>query len=161
MSSTLCPHSIHQTGFWLVQPNCWWDAELQECMPCRCSPYGSISQRCDTEGRCICRPGFMGRRCDLRRLSYERRETRRPVERVPLEAVQQRWGGTSRTTGGCPRGAYRPQTGVTHPECGWQWLCLKQHGCFAFSLVWKNKLLKYVDWSCGKSIIFNKRVTWW
>ncbi|XP_032440521.1 laminin subunit alpha-2 isoform X2 [Xiphophorus hellerii] len=92
-------------------PNCWWDAELQECMPCRCSPYGSISQRCDTEGRCICRPGFMGRRCDLRRLGYERRETRRPVERVPLEAVQQRWGGTSRTTGGCPRGAYRPQTG--------------------------------------------------
>uniref|UniRef100_A0A3P9NZ11 Laminin, alpha 2 n=1 Tax=Poecilia reticulata TaxID=8081 RepID=A0A3P9NZ11_POERE len=97
-------------------PNCWWDAELQECMPCRCSPYGSISQRCDTEGRCICRPGFMGRRCDLRRLGYERRETRRPIERVPLEAVQQRWGGTSRTTGGCPRGAYRPQTGVTHPE---------------------------------------------
>ncbi|KAK5616507.1 hypothetical protein CRENBAI_009395 [Crenichthys baileyi] len=92
-------------------PNCWWDSELQECMSCRCSPYGSISQSCDTEGRCICRPGFMGRRCDLRRLGYERRETRRPVERVPMESVQQRWGGTSRTTGGCPRGAYRPQTG--------------------------------------------------
>ncbi|XP_054872125.1 laminin subunit alpha-2 isoform X3 [Amphiprion ocellaris] len=91
-------------------PNCWWDAERQECMPCRCSPHGSISQRCDIEGRCICRPGFVGRRCDLRRQSYERRETRRPVERVPIEAVQQRWGGTSRT-GGCPRGAYRPKTG--------------------------------------------------
>ncbi|XP_028252901.1 laminin subunit alpha-2 isoform X2 [Parambassis ranga] len=91
-------------------PNCWWDAELQECMPCRCSPYGSVSQRCDIEGRCICRPGFVGRRCDLRRQSYERRETRRPVERVPVEAVQQRWGGSSRT-GGCPRGAYRPVTG--------------------------------------------------
>ncbi|XP_060907751.1 laminin subunit alpha-2 isoform X3 [Labrus mixtus] len=90
-------------------PNCWWDAERQECMPCRCSPHGSMSQRCDVEGRCICRPGFVGRRCDLRRQGYERRETRRPVERVPIEAVQQRWG--SSRTGGCPRGAYRPKTG--------------------------------------------------
>ncbi|XP_038127225.1 laminin subunit alpha-2 isoform X2 [Cyprinodon tularosa] len=95
--------------------NWWWDVELQECMPCRCSPYGSTSQRCDTEGRCICRPGFVARRCNLRRLGYERRETRRPIESLPIEAVQQRWGGTSRTSGGCPRGAYRPQTGAqTH-----------------------------------------------
>nr|XP_054604109.1 laminin subunit alpha-2 isoform X1 [Nothobranchius furzeri] len=91
-------------------PNCWWDAEHQECFPCMCSPLGSASQRCDTEGHCTCRPGFMGRRCDLRRLGYERRETRRPVERIPLEAVQQRWRGASRV-GGCPRGAYKPQTG--------------------------------------------------
>ncbi|TDH00593.1 hypothetical protein EPR50_G00190060 [Perca flavescens] len=91
-------------------PNCWWDAERQDCIPCRCSPHGSMSQRCDIEGRCICRPGFVGRHCDLRRQGYERRETRRPVERVPIEAVQQRWGGVPRT-GGCPRGAYRPKTG--------------------------------------------------
>lgn len=114
----LC-HSLFLIGpllTWFDQPNCWWDAERQECMPCRCSPHGSISQRCDVEGRCICRPGFVGRRCDLRRQSYERRETRRPVERVPLETMQQRLGGLSRT-GGCPRGAYRPKTGVTH--CMW------------------------------------------
>ncbi|XP_055362116.1 laminin subunit alpha-2 isoform X2 [Betta splendens] len=91
-------------------PNCWWDAERQECMPCRCSRHGSISQRCDVEGRCICRPGYVGRRCDLRRQSYERRETRRPVERVPLEAAHARLGGLTRS-GGCPRGAYRPRTG--------------------------------------------------
>ncbi|KAI9543880.1 hypothetical protein NQZ68_004928 [Dissostichus eleginoides] len=91
-------------------PNCWWDAELQDCVPCGCSAPGSMSQRCDVEGRCICRPGFVGRHCDLRRQGYERRETRRPVERVPLAAVHQRWGGSSRT-GGCPRGAYRPRTG--------------------------------------------------
>lgn len=103
-----------------VQPNCWWDAERQECLPCRCSPHGSISRRCDVEGRCICRPGFVGRRCDLRRQGYERRETRRPVERVPVEVVQQRWGGQSRT-GGCPRGAYRPKTGVTHAAWRCQW----------------------------------------
>nr|XP_004550571.2 laminin subunit alpha-2 isoform X4 [Maylandia zebra] len=90
------------------RPNSWWDAEHQECMPCRCSPYGSISQRCDVEGRCICRPGFVGRRCDLRRLGYERRETRRPVERISVDSAQQRWGGITRT-GGCPRGAYRPK----------------------------------------------------
>lgn len=101
----------------LVQPNCWWDAERQECQPCRCSPHGSLSQRCDVEGRCICRPGFVGRRCNLRRQGYERRETRRPVESIPMEAAQQRWGGSSRT-GGCPRGAYRPQAGVKRTACG-------------------------------------------
>ncbi|KAL6095758.1 lama2 [Pungitius sinensis] len=95
-------------------PNCWWDDEGQACVPCRCSPHGSMSQRCDIEGRCICRPGFVGQRCDLRRQGYERRETRRPVERVPIEVAQQRWGGSSRT-GGCPRGAYKPKTGAqTH-----------------------------------------------
>lgn len=114
-----CTHwvyPLHPSALCLVQPNCWWDAERQDCVPCHCSPYGSISQRCDVEGRCICRPGFVGRRCDLRRQGYERRETRRPVERIPIEAVQQRWGGSSRT-GGCPRGAYRPQAGVTHAAC--------------------------------------------
>ena len=109
---SLCP-ADPLSALWLVQPNCWWDAELQDCVPCGCSPPGSMSQRCDVEGRCICRPGFVGRHCDLRRQGYERRETRRPVERVPLAAVHQRWGGSSRT-GGCPRGAYRPSTGVTH-----------------------------------------------
>lgn len=115
-----CLYPSHSfTAMWLVQPNCWWDAERQECQPCRCSPHGSLSQRCDVEGRCICRPGFVGRRCNLRRQGYERRETRRPVESIPMEAAQQRWGGSSRT-GGCPRGAYRPQAGVKHTACGWR-----------------------------------------
>lgn len=125
-SPTLLPPCV----LWLVQPNCWWDAERQDCVPCRCSPHGSISQRCDVEGRCICRPGFVGRRCDLRRQGYERRETRRPVERIPMEAAQQRWGGLSRT-GGCPRGAYRPKTGVTH-ACG-QRCVLSSMGVFLFT----------------------------
>lgn len=107
LSTWLCSSAL-----WLVQPNCWWDSERQDCQPCRCSHYGAISQRCDAEGRCICRPGFVGRRCDLRRPNHGRRETRRPVERVPVEAVQQRWSGPPRT-GGCPRGAYMPRTGVT------------------------------------------------
>lgn len=123
--SPLPTHTHTHCVLWLVQPNCWWDAERQECLPCRCSPHGSISQRCDVEGRCICRPGFVGRRCDLRRQSYARRETRRPVERVPIEAVQQRWGGSSRT-GGCPRGAYRPKPGVTHTAWCVTVVCFKR-----------------------------------
>lgn len=110
-----------------LQPNCWWDAERQECAHCRCSPHGSISSRCDNEGRCVCRHGFVGRHCDLRRRGYERRETQRPVERIPIEAVQQRWGGPSRS-GGCPRGAYRPAAGVTSIACGWQW-CVSAGVC--------------------------------
>lgn len=129
-------YPLHPSAMRLVQPNCWWDAERRECLSCRCSPHGSISQRCDVEGRCICRPGFVGRRCDLRRQGYERRETRRPVERIPMEAVQQRWGGSSRT-GGCPRGAYRPQAGVTHTACGWQCCVLSSTGVFT----WCAKML--------------------
>ncbi|KAM6915637.1 laminin subunit alpha-2 isoform 2-T2 [Xenentodon cancila] len=111
-------------------PNRWWDAERLGCMPCRCSPRGSISQRCDTEGRCICRPGFMGRRCDQRRQGYERRETQRPVEQVPMEDVRQRWGGTSRI-GGCPRGAYRPQKGPETHGIATSGMCVPCH-CNSF-----------------------------
>ncbi|TNN39886.1 Laminin subunit alpha-2 [Liparis tanakae] len=110
-------------------PNCWWDAERQDCVACRCSPPGSMSQRCDVEGRCICRPGFVGQRCDLRRQSYERRETRRPVERLP---VQSQTHGLS-TGGACvpchcnsfgsksfdcdESGQCRCQPGVTTSKC--------------------------------------------
>uniref|UniRef100_A0A8C1J6P4 Laminin subunit alpha 2 n=1 Tax=Cyprinus carpio TaxID=7962 RepID=A0A8C1J6P4_CYPCA len=88
-------------------PNCWWDSEAQLCRPCQCSARGSVSQRCDSEGRCICRAGYLGRRCDLMRPPHARRETRRPVQQVPIQHVQ-RW----ESRGGCPRGAYRPGTGV-------------------------------------------------
>lgn len=128
--------SLLAPTLWLIQPNCWWDAERQECMPCRCSRHGSISQRCDVEGRCICRPGYVGRRCDLRRQSYERRETRRPVERVPLEAAHARLGGLTRS-GGCPRGAYRPRTGVTHTACGALCVWPSMAELLCYSSVWR------------------------
>ncbi|XP_035384872.1 laminin subunit alpha-2-like isoform X4 [Electrophorus electricus] len=95
-------------------PNCWWDVDMQTCRPCECSPRGSMSERCDVEGRCVCRPGFVGRRCDLPRSSLGRRETQRPIQRVPLHQVQ-RWG----SRGGCPRGAYPVPTGPeTHMQAG-------------------------------------------
>ncbi|XP_065124896.1 laminin subunit alpha-2 isoform X2 [Paramisgurnus dabryanus] len=86
-------------------PNCWWDSEVQLCKACQCSPRGSVSQRCDPEGRCICRAGYLGRRCDLVRPPHARRETRRPVQQVPILNIH-RW----ESRGGCPRGAYRPTT---------------------------------------------------
>ncbi|XP_073788195.1 laminin subunit alpha-2 isoform X3 [Danio rerio] len=88
-------------------PNCWWDGESQRCRPCECNVRGSVSQRCDSEGRCVCRAGFVGRRCELMRPPHSRRETRRPVQQVPIQHVQ-RW----ESRGGCPRGAYRPGTGA-------------------------------------------------
>lgn len=97
-----------------MKPNCWWDAEEQVCKPCSCSRTGAMSQRCDLEGRCICKPGFVGHRCDLGRQGYERRETRRPIERVRLQQVQ-RWG--SSRSGGCPRAAYRTTAVKTVKIC--------------------------------------------
>ncbi|XP_055005634.1 LOW QUALITY PROTEIN: laminin subunit alpha-2 [Boleophthalmus pectinirostris] len=115
-------------------PNCWWDPDTDECVPCQCSSHGSMSQRCDVEGRCICRAGYVGRRCDLRRQGYERRETRRetrrPLERVPVETAQQRWGGLSRT-GGCPRGAYRPSAGAGTHGLSTGGMCIPCH-CNSF-----------------------------
>ncbi|NXM65284.1 LAMC2 protein, partial [Serilophus lunatus] len=34
------------------------------CLPCRCHPWGSLSPQCDSDGRCSCKPGVMGSKCD-------------------------------------------------------------------------------------------------
>ncbi|CAK6447793.1 unnamed protein product [Pipistrellus nathusii] len=34
------------------------------CLPCNCSPSGSLSEACTEEGRCHCVPGVAGKRCD-------------------------------------------------------------------------------------------------
>lgn len=44
-------------GFYHNQPT---DA----CKPCNCDLQGSESDQCDDFGRCVCRPGFEGLRCD-------------------------------------------------------------------------------------------------
>ncbi|XP_036274949.1 laminin subunit alpha-1 [Pipistrellus kuhlii] len=34
------------------------------CLPCNCSPSGSLSEACTEEGQCHCVPGVAGKRCD-------------------------------------------------------------------------------------------------
>ncbi|KAK2822902.1 hypothetical protein Q5P01_022967 [Channa striata] len=36
----------------------------QSCKPCRCHPTGSVSTTCDSRGRCTCKDGVTGEKCD-------------------------------------------------------------------------------------------------
>uniref|UniRef100_A0A672NHM3 Laminin subunit gamma-1 n=1 Tax=Sinocyclocheilus grahami TaxID=75366 RepID=A0A672NHM3_SINGR len=52
-------------------PNCercldnyYRDPSGQRCLSCSCNPVGSLSTQCDNTGRCSCKPGVMGDKCD-------------------------------------------------------------------------------------------------
>ncbi|XP_030219656.1 laminin subunit gamma-1 [Gadus morhua] len=52
-------------------PNCerclddyYRDQSGDRCLPCGCSPVGSLSTQCATGGRCSCKPGVTGDKCD-------------------------------------------------------------------------------------------------
>lgn len=52
-------------------PNCerclddyYRDDTGDRCLPCNCSPVGTLSTQCARGGRCSCRPGVMGDQCD-------------------------------------------------------------------------------------------------
>ncbi|KFP19203.1 Laminin subunit gamma-2, partial [Egretta garzetta] len=34
------------------------------CLPCHCHPQGALGPQCDSHGRCSCKPGVMGKKCD-------------------------------------------------------------------------------------------------
>ncbi|CAG5867640.1 unnamed protein product, partial [Menidia menidia] len=40
------------------------NAPNQPCLPCDCNINGSVSLQCDAEGRCVCRLGVTGEKCD-------------------------------------------------------------------------------------------------
>lgn len=50
----------------LCAPNSWRWQHKKGCEHCDCDRNGAIGQSCDLyTGQCVCREGFMGRRCDV------------------------------------------------------------------------------------------------
>lgn len=92
----------------LLKPHMWWNSETQFCVSCDCSARGSVSPQCDITGRCICKSGFLGKQCHLRRQLHQQKEQSRKIQQVLGSSL--RWGFT--TSSGCPRGAYRPAAPV-------------------------------------------------
>ncbi|NWY42395.1 LAMC2 protein, partial [Sylvia atricapilla] len=43
----------------------------QCCLPCLCHPWGSLGTQCDNDGRCSCKPGAMGNKCDQCQPGFE------------------------------------------------------------------------------------------
>ncbi|KAL9845924.1 laminin subunit gamma-2 [Geothlypis trichas] len=41
------------------------------CLPCLCHPWGSLGPQCDSNGRCSCKPGVMGDKCDQCQPGFE------------------------------------------------------------------------------------------
>ncbi|XP_050163325.1 laminin subunit gamma-2 [Myiozetetes cayanensis] len=45
--------------------------ERECCLPCHCHPWGSLGPQCDSSGRCSCKPGAMGDKCDRCQPGFE------------------------------------------------------------------------------------------
>ncbi|KAM6396451.1 laminin subunit gamma-2 isoform 1-T1 [Pluvialis apricaria] len=41
------------------------------CLPCHCHPQGALSPQCNSDGRCSCKPGVMGKKCDQCQPGFE------------------------------------------------------------------------------------------
>ncbi|XP_048452999.1 laminin subunit alpha-2-like [Rhincodon typus] len=103
-----CKHNVAGRQCDHCLPNCWWDHEKKVCMPCLCSPIGSMSLRCDQTGTCICKPGFLGKHCTLSRQLHEQQYDEGSEMAKSVQNQRRRWWATG--IGGCPRGAYKPAT---------------------------------------------------
>uniref|UniRef100_A0A665WYV5 Laminin, gamma 3 n=1 Tax=Echeneis naucrates TaxID=173247 RepID=A0A665WYV5_ECHNA len=46
------------------------NSPVEPCLPCNCNINGSVSLQCDVEGRCACRAGVTGEKCDTCRAGF-------------------------------------------------------------------------------------------
>ncbi|XP_053267613.1 laminin subunit gamma-3 [Pleuronectes platessa] len=46
------------------------ESSQEPCLPCNCDVDGSVSLQCDVEGRCACRVGVTGEKCDTCRAGF-------------------------------------------------------------------------------------------
>ncbi|NWU68137.1 LAMC2 protein, partial [Pterocles burchelli] len=46
-----------------------WDNHC--CLPCHCHPQGALGPQCNSDGRCSCKPGVMGKKCDQCQPGFE------------------------------------------------------------------------------------------
>ncbi|XP_074043658.1 laminin subunit alpha-2 isoform X1 [Macrotis lagotis] len=93
------------------QPQLQWDSGKQFCVFCDCNPLGSASPHCDRTGRCVCKSGFLGKKCELSRQVHKQEEKpwrTQQLQGPPPPPPPLRWGSVSAS--GCPRGAYRAQS---------------------------------------------------
>ncbi|XP_033885276.3 laminin subunit gamma-1-like [Acipenser ruthenus] len=61
------------------------------CLPCICNPVGSLSTQCDNYGRCSCKPGVIGDKCDRCQPGYHSLTEAgcRPCQCTPAGSTQE------------------------------------------------------------------------
>ncbi|KFP41540.1 Laminin subunit gamma-2, partial [Chlamydotis macqueenii] len=63
---------LRETGNGYRCLNCLGNTQGAACPPpCRCHPQGALGPQCDSNGRCRCKPGVMGEKCDQCQPGFE------------------------------------------------------------------------------------------
>ncbi|NXD24175.1 LAMC2 protein, partial [Spelaeornis formosus] len=86
----------------------------QCCLPCLCHTWGSLSPQCDSDGRCSCKPGVTGDKCDHCQLGFESLSEagcRRSGQGLQCEC------DPAGSTGGCHSGHCVCKESVTGERC--------------------------------------------
>ncbi|XP_041276582.1 laminin subunit gamma-2 [Onychostruthus taczanowskii] len=84
------------------------------CLPCLCHPWGSLGPQCDSDGRCSCKPGVMGDKCDQCQLGFESLSEagcRRSGQSLQCEC------DPAGSVGGCDSGHCICKESVTGEQC--------------------------------------------
>ncbi|NXT10478.1 LAMC2 protein, partial [Prunella fulvescens] len=84
------------------------------CLPCLCHPAGSLSTQCDSGGRCSCKPGVTGDKCDRCQPGFEslsQAGCRRSGQSLQCEC------DPAGSVGGCHSGHCVCKESVTGEQC--------------------------------------------